>query len=149
MVKNSLDAITFTRGQLSCAYEIPEQVIDGAYEIILWMLSDNATFNSTKVGIINIDSISPVLQLELTDLLRLNSNQLDKVVFQGEVKESTPILVDKLQVNWNLLRNGSLLNNQPYSHNVSIDQTSSGVYYFSDVVNLTNTGQNNIWRVMS
>ena len=86
----------------------------------------------------------PVLQLELTDLLRLNSNQLDRIVFQGEIKESTPVLVDKLQVNWNLLRNGSLLNNQPYSHNVSIDQTSSGVYSFSEAVNLTNTGQNNI-----
>ena len=142
--EQSLDALTFTNGQLSCAYEIPEQAIDGAYEIILWMLSDNATYNSTKVGIINIDSISPVLQLELTDLLRLNSNQLDRIVFQGEIKESTPVLVDKLQVNWNLLRNGSLLNNQPYSHNVSIDQNSSGVYSFSEAVNLTNTGQNNI-----
>ena len=142
--EQSHDALGFNNGQLSCAYEIPEEVTDGAYEIMIWVLSDNATHNSTKVGIINIDSINPVLQLELTDLLRLNSNQLDRVLFQGEVAESSPIMVDKLYVNWNLIRNGSSVNTKPYSHSISINQSSFGIYYFSEIVNLSNTGQYSI-----
>lgn len=132
--------LEFTNGQVVCAFEIPDDIDTNVYELIIWASSSNSLLNNTQTGVIHVDSTSPRLIIELADLLRLESDQLDEVLFQGNIIESTPVLTDQLLVNWDLFRNGSIVNSQPFSHRMPIIQTDEGVYQFMQSVDLSNMG---------
>ena len=99
------DSVQFFDGKLMCQYSIPSNSNVDIYDIELWALSSNGQQNNSQTGMIFVDKESPILALELKDLLRLNSNQLSNVLFEGTVEESSTVIDQQLIVNWNILRN--------------------------------------------
>ena len=133
------DSVQFFDGKLMCQYSIPSNSNVDIYDIELWALSSNGQQNNSQTGMIFVDKESPILALELKDLLRLNSNQLSNVLFEGTVEESSTVIDQQLIVNWNILRGGVIVNDSPFTHNISIIQTNDDGYEFADFVNLENT----------
>ena len=137
-VSQPMEALDFVNGRLNCYYEISPDTAEANYQIIIWVSSANSTYYDTKTGMINIDYDQPILQLALQDLLRIDSNQLTQVLFEGQIMESMPIIDQQLTVNWNLVRNGIIINSEPYTHNIELYRAGEGYYDFSGIVNLEN-----------
>ena len=135
-VSQPMEALDFVNGQINCYYEIPPNTAVASYQIVIWTSSANSSYYDSKTGIINIDNDQPVLQLELQDLLRIDSNQLTQVMFEGQILESMPIINQQLTVNWNLMRNGVIINSQPFTIDVELHKASEGHYDFAGLVNL-------------
>jgi len=95
------------------------------------------------MGVIYIDTENPLLFLELKDLLRLDSTDLSSVVFEGTVVESSTLMEETLVVNWNIIRDGIVINDAPHTSNLSL-QRSDDVYLFSNSVNFMDTSNDTI-----
>ena len=95
------------------------------------------------MGVIYIDTENPLLFLELKDLLRLDSTDLSSVVFEGTVVESSTLMEETLVVNWNIIRDGIVINDAPHASNLSL-QRSDDVYLFSNSVNFMDTSNDTI-----
>ena len=134
------ERLQFTTGGLHCYYEIPLDTDVELYEFVIWVSSANSTTYDNKVGFVNVDFSKPVLQLSIQDLLRINSNQLDQVMFEGQVREVIPLMDQQLTVNWNIIRNGTVINYQPFVNPISIHYNNDGEYGFAEFVNLGATG---------
>ena len=135
-VLQPMEALDFVNGEIKCHYEIPLDTAVANYQIVIWTSSANSTYYDSKTGIINIDYDQPILQLELQDLLRIDSNQLTQVMFEGQILESMPIINQQLTVNWNLVRNGIIINSEPFSHDIELYEAAEGHYNFAGLVNL-------------
>ena len=131
------ELIAFADGRLTCEIIIPANSDNAQISVELSVASVNISRISSQSGIIHVDDKQPILLLELKDLLRLNSNQLDAVLFEGSVMESTFNSSQIITVNWNILRAGSVVNQHPLNQQISLDKTGENEYRFSDYVNLT------------
>ena len=85
-----------------------------------------------------------MLNLALSDLLRLDSDRLDQVRFNAEVYETTELINPELIVYWDLVRDGQQLNLEPFAFSLSLQSVVDSTYYFDEMVNLGQTGQFNI-----
>ena len=134
----------FSNGFLQCNVLIPSNGSRNIYDVQLWVLSDNGQFNSTLNGTIQVDKSRPILNLALGDLLRLDSDKLDRVRFNAEVYETTELINPELIVYWNLVRDSQQLNQEPFTFSLTLQNVADTTYLFDDMVNLGQTGQFNI-----
>ena len=134
----------FSNGFLQCNVTIPSSGSGTIYDVQLWVLSDNGQFNSTLNGTIQVDKGRPILNLALGDLLRLDSDKLDRVRFNAEVYETTELINPELIIYWNLVRDSQQLNQEPFTVSLTLQSVADSTYQFDDIVNLGQTGQFNI-----
>ena len=134
----------FSNGFLQCNVMVPSSSSKTSYDVKLWVLSDNGQFNSTLNGTIQVDKSRPLLNLALGDLLRLDSDRLDRVRFNAEVYETTELINPELIVHWDLVRDGQQLNLEPFAFSLSLQSVVDSTYQFDEMVNLNQTGQFNI-----
>ena len=133
------EAIMFEDGQIRCDFTVPVNSEQEMIQVELWSESGLGNYHSSVLGVVYIDTERPILLLELKDLLRLDSTDLSSVVFEGTVVESSVLIEETLVVNWNIIRNGVVINNIPYTSNFSLQQGDNDVYLFSDFVNFANS----------
>ena len=57
-------------------------------------------------------------------------------MFEGTVREVIPLMDQQLTVNWNIIRNGTVINYQPFVNPISIHYNNDGEYLFSRVCQL-------------
>ena len=110
----------------------------------MWSISKQGNYYSSEVGVVHTDKSRPLLLLELRDLLRLYSSELNSTFFAGTVIESSDLIHQELVVNWNIIRDGSVQNVIPYTRNISLTRGVNNTYQFGDFINLTNTPSNTI-----
>jgi len=139
-----IENVRFDDGQLVCEFEVPSDTDTNNYPVELWVLSNNSSSYYTQTGTIYIDDANPLLNLEIKDLLRLNSNKLSQVLFSGSITENTSLISNNLTVNWNIISEGFIVNNQAFSSNISLIKESGQEYRFTGLVNLTNIGNHSI-----
>ena len=132
------ESIRFEDGQISCEFTIPNNSATDNFHIELSSISSQGHHYSSTGGTVYIDWESPQLILELKDLLRLDSTDLPHILFEGTVIESSILLNQQLTVNWHILREGYIINEIPYTSNISLIQSVNG-YQFSDSVKLSDT----------
>ena len=139
-----IESIKFENGQIRCEFTIPNKSTLDSFQVELWSVSSQGNYYSSKVGFVYTDKSSPLLLLELKDLLQLFSSDLNRTFFAGTVIESSTLIDNELVVNWNIIRNGLIQNEMPYTHNVSLTKSSNNNYQFGDFINLTDTPNNDI-----
>ena len=137
------ESITFVDGQIRCNITVPINPLQASIQVELWSNSSQANYYSSVMGVIYIDTENPLLFLELKDLLRLDSTDLSSVVFEGTVVESSTLMEETLVVNWNIIRDGIVINDAPHTSNLSL-QRSDDVYRFSNSVNFMDTSNDTI-----
>ena len=137
------ESITFVDGQIRCNITVPINPLQASIQVELWSNSSQANYYSSVIGVIYIDTENPLLFLELKDLLRLDSTDLSSVVFEGTVVESSTLMEETLVVNWNIIRDGIVINDAPHTSNLSL-QRSDDVYRFSNSVNFMDTSNDTI-----
>ena len=137
------ESITFVDGQIRCNITVPINPLQASIQVELWSNSSQGNYYSSVIGVIYIDTENPLLFLELKDLLRLDSTDLSSVVFEGTVVESSTLMEETLVVNWNIIRDGIVINDAPHTSNLSL-QRSDDVYRFSNSVNFMDTSNDTI-----
>ena len=137
------ESITFVDGQIRCNITVPINPLQASIQVELWSNSSQGNYYSSVMGVIYIDTENPLLFLELKDLLRLDSTDLSSVVFEGTVVESSTLMEETLVVNWNIIRDGIVINDAPHTSNLSL-QRSDDVYLFSNSVNFMDTSNDTI-----
>ena len=137
------ESITFVDGQIRCNITVPINPLQASIQVELWSNSSQGNYYSSVMGVIYIDTEKPLLFLELKDLLRLDSTDLFSVVFEGTVVESSTLMEETLVVNWNIIRDGIVINDAPHTSNLSL-QRSDDVYRFSNSVNFMDTSNDTI-----
>ncbi|GIQ97685.1 MAG: hypothetical protein CM15mP3_07190 [Candidatus Poseidoniales archaeon] len=65
-------------------------------------------------------------------------------MFEGQVREVIPLMDQQLTVNWNIIRNGTVINYQPFVNPISIHYNNDGEYGFAEFVNLGATGNHTL-----
>ena len=118
--------------------------VHDSFQVELWSISKQGNYYSSEVGVVHTDKSRPLLLLELRDLLRLYSSELNRTFFAGTVIESSDLIHQELVVNWNIIRDGSVQNVIPYTRNISLTRGVNNTYQFGDFINLTNTPSNTI-----
>ena len=139
-----IESIKFEDGQIRCEFTIPNNSALDSFQVELWSISSQGNHYSSNTGHVYIDKSSPLLLLELKDLLQLFSSDLNRIFFEGTVIETSALIHNELVVNWNIIRNGSIQNEMPYTHNMSLTKSANDNYQFGEFVNLTDTPNNDI-----
>jgi hypothetical protein len=139
-----IDSLLFENGQMTCQFIIPSNTLEESFLVELWVQSSNGNHYSTNYGTVLIDRESPILMLELKDMLRLDSTDLSRVLFEGTIAESSTLINQQLTVNWDVLRDGLMLNQVPFANQIALDLGANDVYQFSASINLSNIGNQTI-----
>ena len=139
-----IESIYFEDGLIKCEFTIPNNSVHDSFQVELWSISKQGNYYSSEVGVVHTDKSRPLLLLELRDLLRLYSSELNSTFFAGTVIESSDLIHQELVVNWNIIRDGSVQNGMPYTRNISLTRGVNNTYQFGDFINLTNTPSNTI-----
>ena len=129
-----IDLLQFENGQMICEFTVPSNTQEESFLVELWVQSSHGNHYSTNFGTVFIDRESPLLILELKDVLRLDSNDLSRVLFEGTVVESSTLINKELTVNWDLMRDGLMLNQVPFSGQIALNTGADGVYQFSNFI---------------
>ena len=103
---------------MKCEFTIPNNSVHDSFQVELWSISKQGNYYSSEVGVVHTDKSRPLLLLELRDLLRLYSSELNSTFFAGTVIESSDLIHQELVVNWNIIRDGSVQNAIPYTRNI-------------------------------
>ena len=146
-VKNDtqlIDLLLFENGQMICQFTVPSNTLEEIFSVELWIKSSNGTHYSTNSGTVFIDRESPLLRLELKDMLRLDSTDLSRVLFEGTIVESSTLINQQITVNWDILRDGLMINQVSYTSQIDLDAGADDGYQFSDSINLSNIGNHTI-----
>ena len=139
-----IDLLQFENGQMICEFTVPSNTQEASFLVELWVQSSHGNHYSTNFGTVFIDPESPLLILELKDMLRLDSTDLSRVIFEGTVVEASTLINQELTVNWDIQRDGLIVNQVPFTSQIALNAGADDVYQFSNSINLSNVGNHTI-----